>query len=87
MIALETLQFSNANAKLEALYNVPELESWLADGRKVVLLLDLLIFSGDLIFKGFDCLLKTINILGWEVKETPNNIYLRHCKAVDDLKI
>jgi len=35
MIALETLQFSNANAKLEALYNVPELESWLADGRKV----------------------------------------------------
>jgi len=29
------LKFSDANAKLEALYNVPELEIWLADGRKV----------------------------------------------------
>jgi hypothetical protein len=29
------LQFSDANAKLEELYNVPELEVWLADGRKV----------------------------------------------------
>ena len=29
------LKFSDANAKLEELYNVPELEIWLADGRKV----------------------------------------------------
>ena len=29
------LKFSDANAKLEELYNVPELETWLADGRKV----------------------------------------------------
>ena len=35
MIALERLQFSDANAKLAELYNVPELETWLADGRKV----------------------------------------------------
>ena len=31
------LQFSDANAKLEELYNVPELEVWLADGRKSIL--------------------------------------------------
>ena len=35
MIALETLQFSDANAKLEKLYQIPELQVWLADGRKV----------------------------------------------------
>ena len=35
MIALETLQFSDANAKLKKLYQVPELQVWLADGRKV----------------------------------------------------
>ena len=29
------LKFSDANAKLEELYNVPELEIWLADGRRV----------------------------------------------------
>jgi hypothetical protein len=46
MIAMEKLQFSNANAKLEELYNVPELESWLADGRKV--------YSLDLL-SGYSC--------------------------------
>ena len=35
MIALETLQFSDANTKLEKLYQIPELQVWLADGREV----------------------------------------------------
>jgi hypothetical protein len=46
MIALERLQFSDANAKLAELYNVPELETWLADGRKV--------YSLDLL-SGYSC--------------------------------
>jgi hypothetical protein len=35
MIALEKLQFSDANAKLEKLYQIPELQVWLANGREV----------------------------------------------------
>ena len=35
MIALETLQFSDANTKLAELYSVPELQVWLANGQKV----------------------------------------------------
>ena len=57
MIALETLQFSDANAKLTELYNVPELESWLADGRKVYSL-DLL--SGYSCPFARDCLSKAV---------------------------
>ena len=57
MIALETLQFSDANAKLTELYNVPELESWLVDGRKVYSL-DLL--SGYSCPFARDCLSKAV---------------------------
>ena len=46
MIAMEKLQFSNANAKLEELYNVPELSKWLNNGRKV--------YSLDLL-SGYSC--------------------------------
>ena len=35
MIALERLQFSDANAKLAELYSVPELQKWLENDRKV----------------------------------------------------
>ena len=49
------LKFSDANAKLEELYNVPELEIWLADGRRVYSL-DLL--SGWSCPSAKDCLSK-----------------------------
>ena len=35
MIALEKLQFSDANTKLKKLYQIPELQVWLANGQKV----------------------------------------------------
>tara|TARA_R110002051_G_scaffold53657_1_gene100971 strand:+ start:2322 stop:3104 length:783 start_codon:yes stop_codon:yes gene_type:complete len=53
------LKFSDANAKLEELYNVPELEIWLADGRKVRSL-DLL--SGWSCPFAVDCLSKVIEL-------------------------
>ena len=53
------LKFSDANAKLEELYNVPELEIWLADGRKVYSL-DLL--SGWSCPSAKDCLSKVIEL-------------------------
>ena len=53
------LKFSDANAKLEELYNVPELETWLADGRKVYSL-DLL--SGWSCPFAVDCLSKVIEL-------------------------
>ena len=53
------LKFSDANAKLEELYNVPELETWLADGRKVYSL-DLL--SGWSCPSAKDCLSKVIEL-------------------------
>ena len=46
MIALEKLQFSDANTKLEKLYQIPELQVWLADGREV--------YSLDLL-SGYSC--------------------------------
>ena len=57
MIAMERLQFSDANAKLSELYNVPELETWLTDGRKVYSL-DLL--SGYSCPFARDCLSKAV---------------------------
>ena len=53
------LKFSDANAKLEELYNVPELEIWLADGRRVYSL-DLL--SGWSCPSAKDCLSKVIEL-------------------------
>jgi hypothetical protein len=53
------ISFSKANAKLEALYDVPELQSWLQDKRKVYSL-DLL--SGWSCPQAKDCLSKVVQI-------------------------
>ena len=45
MIALERLQFSDANAKLAELYSVPELQKWLENSR---------VYSLDLL-SGYSC--------------------------------
>ena len=58
MIALERLQFSDANAKLAELYSVPELQKWLENSR--VYSLDLL--SGWSCPFAVDCLSKVIEL-------------------------
>ena len=54
-----TVSFSKANAKLEALYSVPELEQWLTNRRKVYSF-DLL--SGWSCPQAKDCLSKVVQI-------------------------